>query len=144
MDKEAKQLAKEDPNEGLASTHENSIHQAGRTITRLVLFRLFIDINHSGELHVRPVYDCFAFELGRAPGPATYSSCHVDGPYIVMTFDDGPSPVTTTQLLDILEKRGIKITDQSELLVRNCGATMIARAARSLNCYVSYDRFVKP
>jgi peptidoglycan/xylan/chitin deacetylase (PgdA/CDA1 family) len=47
---------------------------------------------------------------GGAPGPATYSSCHVDGPYIALTFDDGPSPATTPQLLDILEKRGIKVT----------------------------------
>jgi peptidoglycan-N-acetylglucosamine deacetylase len=47
---------------------------------------------------------------GRAPGPVTYSSCHVDGPYIALTFDDGPSPVTSTQLLDILEKRDIKVT----------------------------------
>ena len=47
---------------------------------------------------------------GDTSGPATYSSCHVDGPYIALSFDDGPSPVTTTQLLDILEKRGIKVT----------------------------------
>jgi peptidoglycan-N-acetylglucosamine deacetylase len=38
------------------------------------------------------------------------ASCHVDGPSIALTFDDGPSPVTTTQLLDILERRGIKVT----------------------------------
>jgi peptidoglycan/xylan/chitin deacetylase (PgdA/CDA1 family) len=25
-----------------------------------------------------------------SPAPASYSSCHVDGPYIAMTFDDGP------------------------------------------------------
>jgi peptidoglycan/xylan/chitin deacetylase (PgdA/CDA1 family) len=45
-----------------------------------------------------------------SPAPATYSSCHVDGPYIAMTFDDGPSPVTTTRLLDILKQRNIKST----------------------------------
>jgi peptidoglycan/xylan/chitin deacetylase (PgdA/CDA1 family) len=40
----------------------------------------------------------------------TYSSCHVDGPYIAMTFDDGPRPGTTTRLLDILKERNIKAT----------------------------------
>ena len=38
-----------------------------------------------------------------SPAPATYSSCHVDGPYIAMTFDDGPSPGNATRLLDIFE-----------------------------------------
>src|SRR5215469_16037563 len=42
--------------------------------------------------------------------PATYSSAHVDGPYIAMTFDDGPSPETTPRLLDILKQRNIKVT----------------------------------
>jgi peptidoglycan-N-acetylglucosamine deacetylase len=42
--------------------------------------------------------------------PGTYSSCHVDGPYIAMTFDDGPSPGNTTRLLDILKQRNIKVT----------------------------------
>ena len=45
-----------------------------------------------------------------SPAPATYSSCHVDGPYIAMTFDDGPSPANTTRLLDILKQRNIKVT----------------------------------
>jgi peptidoglycan/xylan/chitin deacetylase (PgdA/CDA1 family) len=53
-----------------------------------------------------------------APGPATYSSCHVDGPFIALTFDDGPSPVTTTQLLDILEKRDIKVAAHPEIVRR--------------------------
>ena len=44
------------------------------------------------------------------PEPGTYSSCHVDGPYIAMTFDDGPSPGNTTRLLDILKQRNIKVT----------------------------------
>ena len=42
--------------------------------------------------------------------PSTYSSCHVDGPYIAMTFDDGPSVGNTTRLLDILKQRNIKVT----------------------------------
>jgi peptidoglycan-N-acetylglucosamine deacetylase len=44
------------------------------------------------------------------PKPATWFSVHVDGPYIAMTFDDGPSPETTPRLLDILKQRNIKAT----------------------------------
>ena len=40
----------------------------------------------------------------------TYSSVHADGPYIALTFDDGPEKATTPRLLDLLAKRGIKVT----------------------------------
>jgi len=39
-----------------------------------------------------------------------YSSAFVDGPYIAITFDDGPNPETTPRLLKMLEARGIKAT----------------------------------
>src|SRR6201987_1473861 len=42
--------------------------------------------------------------------PATYFKANVDGPYIALTFDDGPSPETTPRLLDILKQRNIKAT----------------------------------
>jgi len=45
-----------------------------------------------------------------APKPATWFSVNVDGPYIAMTFDDGPSPETTPRLLEILRQRNIKAT----------------------------------
>jgi peptidoglycan/xylan/chitin deacetylase (PgdA/CDA1 family) len=45
-----------------------------------------------------------------ASRPATWFSVNVDGPYIAMTFDDGPSPETTPRLLDILKQRNIKAT----------------------------------
>jgi len=46
-----------------------------------------------------------------ASGPRlSYSSVHVDGPYIALTFDDGPSKANTPRLLDMLAKRGIKVT----------------------------------
>jgi peptidoglycan-N-acetylglucosamine deacetylase len=45
-----------------------------------------------------------------AQKPATWFSVNVDGPYIAMTFDDGPSPETTPRLLDILKQRNIKAT----------------------------------
>jgi peptidoglycan/xylan/chitin deacetylase (PgdA/CDA1 family) len=40
----------------------------------------------------------------------TYSQCHVDGPYVAMTFDDGPHGVNTPRLLDILKQRKIHAT----------------------------------
>jgi peptidoglycan-N-acetylglucosamine deacetylase len=45
-----------------------------------------------------------------ASKPATWFNVNVDGPYIAMTFDDGPSPETTPRLLDILKQRNIKAT----------------------------------
>jgi peptidoglycan-N-acetylglucosamine deacetylase len=50
----------------------------------------------------------------KPPAPAlpkiSYGSCHVDGPYVAMTFDDGPSAENTPRLLDILKERDIKAT----------------------------------
>jgi len=40
----------------------------------------------------------------------TFSQCHVDGPYIAMTFDDGPHVTNTPRLLDMLKQRKIKAT----------------------------------
>ena len=40
----------------------------------------------------------------------TFSSVHTDGPYIAMTFDDGPSATLTPKLLDLLAARHIKAT----------------------------------
>ncbi len=40
----------------------------------------------------------------------TYSWIHVDGPYIALTFDDGPSAKLTPQLLDLLAAHHIKAT----------------------------------
>ncbi len=40
----------------------------------------------------------------------TFSSVHVDGPYIATTFDDGPSATLTPKLLDLLAAHHIKAT----------------------------------
>jgi peptidoglycan/xylan/chitin deacetylase (PgdA/CDA1 family) len=45
-----------------------------------------------------------------APAKITYTQCHVDGPYIAMTFDDGPHAQNTPRLLDMLKERGIHAT----------------------------------
>jgi peptidoglycan-N-acetylglucosamine deacetylase len=39
-----------------------------------------------------------------------YSSVNVPGPFIAMTFDDGPNGKLTPRLLDMLAKRNIKVT----------------------------------
>src|SRR6266513_4728060 len=53
-------------------------------------------------------------EKGNRNAPAessiTFSSVHVDGPYIAMTFDDGPSATLTPKLLDLLATHHIKAT----------------------------------
>jgi len=49
----------------------------------------------------------------RAPtkeAKVTFNAVHVDGPYIAMTFDDGPSATLTPKLLDILAAHHIKVT----------------------------------
>src|SRR6266542_6379578 len=40
----------------------------------------------------------------------TFNSVHADGPYIAMTFDDGPSAKLTPKLLDLLAAHHIKAT----------------------------------
>jgi peptidoglycan-N-acetylglucosamine deacetylase len=40
----------------------------------------------------------------------TFSEVNVDGPYIAMTFDDGPHATNTAKLLDMAAKRRIKLT----------------------------------
>ena len=52
-----------------------------------------------------------------SPAPASsptakyvWSQCRVDGPYIAMTFDDGPSATLTPKLLDILKERHMHVT----------------------------------
>lgn len=42
--------------------------------------------------------------------PLTFSWVHVDGPYIALTFDDGPSAKLTPKLLDLLGVHDIKAT----------------------------------
>lgn len=42
--------------------------------------------------------------------PGSYTAIHTDGPYIAITFDDGPNPETTNKLLKILADRGVKAT----------------------------------
>lgn len=46
-----------------------------------------------------------------AAGPRiTFNSVHVDGPYVAMTFDDGPNATLTPKLLDLLAAHHMKVT----------------------------------
>src|SRR5438067_13828453 len=60
----------------------------------------------------------------------TFNSVHVDGPYIAMTFDDGPSATLTPKLLDLLAAHHIKST--SFLIGENVAEhpEIVARAAQ--------------
>src|SRR5215467_406908 len=62
--------------------------------------------------------------------PITFNSVHVDGPYIAMTFDDGPSATLTPKLLDILAAHHIKATFfvLGEMVAEH--PEILARAAR--------------
>lgn len=40
----------------------------------------------------------------------SYKVFNVDEPWVALTFDDGPSPNTTPQLLDMLKERGVRAT----------------------------------
>ncbi len=40
----------------------------------------------------------------------TYNGANVEGPYIALTFDDGPSAANTPRLLEMLAKRNVKAT----------------------------------
>ena len=54
-----------------------------------------------------------ATETTNPPAPSskiTYSSCHVDGPFIAITFDDGPHAANTPRLLDMLKERKVHAT----------------------------------
>ena len=51
--------------------------------------------------------------LPKVPGPGMrvrYNSVHTDQMVLAMTFDDGPHPVNTPKLLDLLKERNIKAT----------------------------------
>ncbi len=45
-----------------------------------------------------------------APAKISYSSVKVNGPYVAMTFDDGPHATLTPKLLDLLAQKKIKAT----------------------------------
>lgn len=78
-------------------------------------FLLFSLVTSLGVVAVRG--DAVASQTGEKPKPAataepgiTFDWVHVDGPYVAMTFDDGPSAKLTPKLLDLLAAHHIKAT----------------------------------
>src|SRR4029077_201733 len=78
-------------------------------------FLLFSLVTSLGIVAVRA--DAVAPQTGEKPKPAptaepgiTFDWVHVDGPYVAMTFDDGPSAKLTPKLLDLLAAHHIKAT----------------------------------
>jgi len=47
---------------------------------------------------------------GKVVPKSSYNRVDVDGPYVAITFDDGPSATLTPQLLDMLKARGMHAT----------------------------------
>jgi peptidoglycan/xylan/chitin deacetylase (PgdA/CDA1 family) len=82
---------------------------------RLLFFSAFISLQTvTGQSnHAAPDVEKAKPEVS-APVPAepsiTFNLVHVDGPYIAMTFDDGPNDKLTPKLLDLLAAHHIKAT----------------------------------
>lgn len=67
----------------------------------------------AAQLNPPPTGDTILVSKPVASAPSqklSYTECNVSGPYIAMTFDDGPEPERTPRLLDMLKERGIKAT----------------------------------
>jgi peptidoglycan-N-acetylglucosamine deacetylase len=77
----------------------------------LVCFATLIAALQLGAESTSPTQDAGRDNPAKAgESSITFSSVHVDGPYIAMTFDDGPSATLTQKLLDLLAARHIKAT----------------------------------
>src|SRR2546427_6572239 len=82
------------------------------------MFRyVFLYLFASVGIATLPADDAVAPPIGekaKTAAPAepgiTFDWVHVDGPYIAMTFDDGPSAKLTPKLLDLLAAHHIKAT----------------------------------
>jgi peptidoglycan-N-acetylglucosamine deacetylase len=57
-----------------------------------------------------PVRAAIAMPASPAQPQITFNSVHVDGPYIALTFDDGPNKTLTPKLLDLLAAHHMKAT----------------------------------
>jgi peptidoglycan/xylan/chitin deacetylase (PgdA/CDA1 family) len=85
---------------------------------RLFSFIHFVSLALAGSLAAQtPVPSGQADSGSSSPAPAsnfvpaiTYSAVHVEGPFIAMTFDDGPDKKLTPELLDILAQHHIHAT----------------------------------
>jgi peptidoglycan/xylan/chitin deacetylase (PgdA/CDA1 family) len=81
------------------------------------MLRRFLFFCLLGPLGTGLVHAHDAPQIGKKDGAAgapdsaiTFNWIHVDGPYVALTFDDGPSAKLTPKLLDLLAARHIKAT----------------------------------
>jgi peptidoglycan/xylan/chitin deacetylase (PgdA/CDA1 family) len=87
---------------------------------RVALFMLVYRLISIGLLSLLSVAPARAADVTPAPEKAkpkaavdsvpSFSWVHVDGPYVALTFDDGPSAKLTPKLLDLLAAHHIKAT----------------------------------
>src|SRR2546423_14106760 len=80
---------------------------------RYLLFCLFASIGIAtlqADDAVAPQSEEKAKTAAPAEHGITFDWVHVDGPYIAMTFDDGPSAKLTPKLLDLLASHHVKAT----------------------------------
>jgi peptidoglycan/xylan/chitin deacetylase (PgdA/CDA1 family) len=84
----------------------------------MIFFRLYFlcvaallaTLSFGAETKVSPQTSVKSEPKAATEQSITFSSVHVDGPYIALTFDDGPSATLTPKLLDLLAARHIKAT----------------------------------
>jgi Predicted xylanase/chitin deacetylase len=79
-----------------------------------LLFFCFATLSITLRLGAEPTPTARGTARENRPAPEessiTFNAVHVDGPYIAMTFDDGPSATLTPKLLDLLAAHHIKAT----------------------------------
>jgi len=83
-----------------------------RMFRQFLIVSLALMAGHSGQAQATPVSAVVpkAKPVEASAPRITFNSVHVDGPYIAMTFDDGPNATLTPKLLDLLAARKIKAT----------------------------------
>ncbi len=87
-------------------------------LTRALLWLALTSVTAAQEFAPTPAPQANPSPAAGATPPAAaaarpdfvYSSVHVNGPYIALTFDDGPHATLTPKLLDMLKARNIKVT----------------------------------
>lgn len=103
------------------------------SVSRL-LFLSFVGLLTAHQLSAQTATGGQVAEKNKLASPAepriTFNSVDVDGPYIAMTFDDGPHATLTPKLLDLLAAHHIKAT--FFVIGENVAAhpEIVARAAR--------------
>lgn len=110
------------------------------TVSTLVLWTiLVIGVGFVALAHLAPVP--FVLDLCAADR-AVWHMPRGDPPTVYLTFDDGPNPTTTPDLLDLLEREGVRatffiidrhLTDETAPIVRRMFADGHAVALHSAN-----------